>query len=210
VRASNGAITTFDVPGAGTGPFQGTETSGINSAGTVTGEYLVASNVWHSFVRAPNGTITTFDVPGAGTGPFQGTLAQGIRCRLLRPKPALFSLQTDRWRHTRAISGLRKKHLKGIRSRNGKNRTLSPREWSQRSSRLFLPAGRDAKRQCANAPAATFYFFGLLFPYGWYGYYAVFCAALPAFVAAAVGSDNLAFPTEKLVTADFIDAEDRR
>ena len=28
----------------------------------------------------------------------------------------------------------------GIRSRNGKNRTLSPREWSQRSSRLFLPA----------------------------------------------------------------------
>src|SRR5260221_1386599 len=34
------------------------------------------------------------------------------RCRLLRPTPALFSLQTDRWRHTRAISGLRKKHLK--------------------------------------------------------------------------------------------------
>jgi len=36
------------------------------------------------------------------------------------------------------------------------------------------------------SPAATFYFFGLLFPYGWYGYYVVFCAALPAFVAAAV------------------------
>jgi hypothetical protein len=29
---------------------------------------------------------------------------------------------------------------KGIRSRNGKNRTLTPREWWQRSSRLFLPA----------------------------------------------------------------------
>ena len=34
------------------------------------------------------------------------------RCRLFRPKPALFSLQKDRWRYPRAISGLRKKHLK--------------------------------------------------------------------------------------------------
>src|SRR6201987_1489322 len=35
VRAADGAITTFDVPGAGTGPGQGTETSGINPAGIV-------------------------------------------------------------------------------------------------------------------------------------------------------------------------------
>src|SRR5258707_3604497 len=34
------------------------------------------------------------------------------RCRLLRPKPALFSLQKDRWPHPRAISGLGKKRLK--------------------------------------------------------------------------------------------------
>jgi hypothetical protein len=34
------------------------------------------------------------------------------RCRFLRPKPALFSLQTDRRRHTGAFSGLRKNHLK--------------------------------------------------------------------------------------------------
>ena len=39
------------------------------------------------------------------------------RCRFLRPKPALFSLQADRRRHTGAISGLRKNHLKVKESR---------------------------------------------------------------------------------------------
>src|SRR5260370_41456549 len=39
VRAPNGAITTFDVPGAGTGPFQGTYSDGINPAGTILGGY---------------------------------------------------------------------------------------------------------------------------------------------------------------------------
>ena len=67
-------ITTFDVPGAGTGPFQGTSPQGINAAGAVTGEYVDASDVNHGFVRASNGAITTFDVPGAGTGPGQGTI----------------------------------------------------------------------------------------------------------------------------------------
>jgi hypothetical protein len=77
VRTSNGAITTFDVPGAGTGTgsFQGTFPEGINPEGAVTGASQDASNVLHGFVRAPNGAITTFDVPGAGTAAFQGTLA---------------------------------------------------------------------------------------------------------------------------------------
>jgi hypothetical protein len=44
VRAPNGAITTFDAPGAGTGPGQGTFVSGINPEGAVTGAYLDASN----------------------------------------------------------------------------------------------------------------------------------------------------------------------
>src|SRR5207253_1966579 len=77
VRTPDGAITTFDAPGAGTGPFQGTATTsvdGMNPAGATVGQYLDASNVFHGFVRAPNGTITTFDAPGAGTGPFQGTV----------------------------------------------------------------------------------------------------------------------------------------
>ena len=66
-------ITTFDAPGAGTGPGQGTIPYAINLGSTIAGFYLDASNVYHGFLRAAGGTITTFDAPGAGTGPFQGT-----------------------------------------------------------------------------------------------------------------------------------------
>jgi len=69
VRAANGTITTFDAPGAGTGPGQSTEAFGINYAGTIEGVFADSSNVFHGFVRAANGVITTFDPPGAGTGP---------------------------------------------------------------------------------------------------------------------------------------------
>ena len=70
VRAPNGAITTFDVPGAGTGAFQGTLPQSISSAGTIVGYYFDASNVSHGFVRASDGAITTFDPPGSqGTFP---------------------------------------------------------------------------------------------------------------------------------------------
>src|SRR5207245_222523 len=77
VRASNGAITTFDAPGAGTGPGQGTRTEAatcINPAGAIVGFYTDASDVLHGYVRAPGGTITTSHVPGADTRPSQGTL----------------------------------------------------------------------------------------------------------------------------------------
>src|SRR5262249_3427103 len=60
-----GAIITFDAPGAGTGPFQGTEAVGINPMGAITGPYIDASNVSHGFVRAPNGSITSFDPSGS-------------------------------------------------------------------------------------------------------------------------------------------------
>jgi hypothetical protein len=73
VRARDGTITTIDVPGAGTGSFQGTYALNINPAGTIAGHYADTSNVYHGFVRAPNGAVTTFDAPGAGTGSGQGT-----------------------------------------------------------------------------------------------------------------------------------------
>ena len=78
VRAPDGAITTFDVPGAGTGAFQGTSPGGINPEGVIAGVYTDANNVNHGFVLAPDGTFSTFDVPGAGTGTFQGTLPSGF------------------------------------------------------------------------------------------------------------------------------------
>jgi hypothetical protein len=73
LRDSDGTITTFDAPGAGTGPRQGTLCFSINLAGVIAGEYVDGNDVLHGFVRATDGTITTFDAPGAGTGPGQGT-----------------------------------------------------------------------------------------------------------------------------------------
>jgi hypothetical protein len=78
LRTPDGTITVFDAPGAGTGPNQGTQCSGINEAGTIVGLYIDSSNVNHGFLRASGGTFTTFDVPGAGTGANQGTLAENI------------------------------------------------------------------------------------------------------------------------------------
>ena len=66
-------ITTFDAPGAGTGPGQGTQPFAINPAGLITGFYFDAGDAIHGFLRTPDGTIGTIDVPGAGTGPGQGT-----------------------------------------------------------------------------------------------------------------------------------------
>src|SRR6266513_4499073 len=61
-------ITTFDAPGAGTGPGQGTIAFAINPAGTISGRYADASGAIHAILRAPDGTIISFDAPGAGTG----------------------------------------------------------------------------------------------------------------------------------------------
>ena len=54
-------ITTFDAPGAGTGPGQGTIAFAINPAGTISGRYADAGGAIHAIVRTPDGTISTFD-----------------------------------------------------------------------------------------------------------------------------------------------------
>src|SRR5438128_9701145 len=66
-------IITFDAPGAGTGPGQGTLAFSINPARAITGFYLDSGDVFHGYVRARNGTITTLKAPGSGTGAGQGT-----------------------------------------------------------------------------------------------------------------------------------------
>ena len=78
LRFPDGTFTTFDAPGAGTGPFQGTGPNGLNPAGAITGSVVDANNVGHGYMRAKDGTITNFDAPGAGTDPGQGTSAFGI------------------------------------------------------------------------------------------------------------------------------------
>lgn len=68
----------FDVPGAGTGAWQGTVPWYINLEGAVSGYYIDGSTVNHGFLRAPDGKITAFDAPGAGNIIYAGTVAFGI------------------------------------------------------------------------------------------------------------------------------------
>jgi hypothetical protein len=51
LRALDGTITTFDVPGAGTSFNEGTVPSGINPAGVITGFYFDAGHRQHGFLR---------------------------------------------------------------------------------------------------------------------------------------------------------------
>jgi hypothetical protein len=68
LRVRDGAITTFDVPGAGKGIYEGTIPQSINPAGAIAGYYPTTNGVIHGFLRARDGAITTFDVSAAGVG----------------------------------------------------------------------------------------------------------------------------------------------
>jgi hypothetical protein len=77
IRGADGALTTFEAPGGGTGIDQGTGCpgcySGFNQWGAIATNYTDANNVFHGLIRSPNGKLTTFDAPDAGTGSYQGT-----------------------------------------------------------------------------------------------------------------------------------------
>ena len=77
VRNAAGKLTTFDVPAAGTGSYQGTGCPGcdlgLNQFGAIAGIYSDANSVNHGFVRSSDGKFTTFDAPGAGNDSFEGT-----------------------------------------------------------------------------------------------------------------------------------------
>ena len=53
VRTPGGKITEFDVPGAGTGAWQGTQATAINPEGEITGHYTDARGVYHGFLWMP-------------------------------------------------------------------------------------------------------------------------------------------------------------
>lgn len=52
VRAKDGTITSFDVPGAGAGAGQGTAGNSIAPNGAITGVYIDMLNVFHGFLRS--------------------------------------------------------------------------------------------------------------------------------------------------------------
>ncbi len=64
-RAQAQHLIVFDAPGAGTSAYQGTQPSGINIRGEITGNVTDSNYGTHGFVRTPGGKFTEFDVPGA-------------------------------------------------------------------------------------------------------------------------------------------------
>jgi len=78
LRDPNGAITSFDAPGAGTAAGQGSYFNMINDAGTIPGVSIDSNFVQHGFILSRDGTLVTVDVTGAGTGQYQGTLTSAV------------------------------------------------------------------------------------------------------------------------------------
>ena len=80
--ASAQTITTFSVPGAGTGNGQGTGGFDIDPQGTVVGSYLDDNNVFHGFqcvsFCGSVSDITKYDAPNAGTSSNQGTISFSV------------------------------------------------------------------------------------------------------------------------------------
>jgi hypothetical protein len=70
---SGGLYTTLDDPSA----VHGTIAVGLNSPGTIAGEYLDANSAYHGFLLR-GGNYTTYDDPNAGSGPSQGTTINEI------------------------------------------------------------------------------------------------------------------------------------
>lgn len=76
LRSADGRLTTFDVPGAGSGSYQGSGCPGcsrpLNVFGVNAGFFIDGNNVVHGYLRSPTGKYTKFDVPGEGP--------QGLGC----------------------------------------------------------------------------------------------------------------------------------
>ena len=77
-RCVDGLLVTFDAPGAGHKPGQGTSPASINLDGVIVGSYQDASSVNHGFLRTPDGAFTLFDAPNAGSSPNEGTFPSQI------------------------------------------------------------------------------------------------------------------------------------
>jgi hypothetical protein len=97
-------IITFDAPGAGTGPYQGTEPIEINPEGAITGFYFDSNNVAHGFLRKPYGKFITFDAPGAGSANVTGLVGtpayiyggQGTYAISINPAGAITGFYVDK------------------------------------------------------------------------------------------------------------------
>ena len=81
LRDKNGVITTYDVPGSGTGPGQGTFGGGFTPNGSIMGNYVDADDVSHGFVmdrRMAPLPRSMRRARATGPGSLQGTYPFGI------------------------------------------------------------------------------------------------------------------------------------
>ena len=60
IPTSAQTITSFDAPGAGTGPGQGTSALNINPSGTIIGFSRDSNRARHAFIRYTDGNFTVF------------------------------------------------------------------------------------------------------------------------------------------------------
>ncbi len=74
LRLANGALNSFDAPGAGTSPggLIGTAGIGINDAGKIAGSYSDANSVFHGFVFAPALIATSATLKSVPAAPVYG------------------------------------------------------------------------------------------------------------------------------------------
>jgi hypothetical protein len=77
LRASDGTLTTFDVPGSCTTTCFGTQPVVINPDGTILGIYTDSGGNPHGFLLTSDGGFTSFDPPGAIASPFASCCSYG-------------------------------------------------------------------------------------------------------------------------------------
>lgn len=78
IRNADGTFTSFDVPIAVIGDYEGTNPIDINLEGAVTGSFSIGNESTSAFYRYPSGNLVVFDVPGAQHAPGTGTASTGI------------------------------------------------------------------------------------------------------------------------------------
>lgn len=68
IRAVDGTLTNFDVPGVWAAAFMGTRPAAINSNGDIVGVYADTVSTIACFIRFADGSFITFALPASGTG----------------------------------------------------------------------------------------------------------------------------------------------
>ena len=70
LRAPDGKIKTYDVPGAGTGSGQGTQPSVINNRGAITGDYINAGGRYRGYLAKGFSDLEYSDILPEASGTF--------------------------------------------------------------------------------------------------------------------------------------------